>query len=117
MDAKREVSKVIMKEKQHQASKVRKNNKRKDDGAFDIAEITKQTLVEDIRVSLENCFCSKLYLTKLEAYKNSQIRYLSRLQKLISILTDGISRTCRNKDDIYDILGSLRQVQGGGSTR
>ena len=114
LDAKREVSKVIMKEKQQQALKVRKNNKRKDDGAFDIAEITKQTLVEDIRVSLENCFCSKLYLNKLEAYKNSQVRYLRHLQKLISILTDGILRTCKNKDDIYDILGSLRQIQEEG---
>ena len=114
LDAKREVTTVIVKEKQQQALKVRKVNKRKDDGAFDVDEITKQTLVEDIRVSLENCFCSKLYLNKLEAYKNSQVRYLTRLQKLISILTDGISRTCRNKDDIYDILGSLRQVQGGG---
>ena len=112
--AKREVTEVITKEKQQQAFKVRKNNKRKDDGAFDIAEIPKQTLAEDIRVSLENCFCSKLYLNKLEAYKNSQVRYLRHLQKLISILTDGILRTCKNKDDIYDILGSLRQIQEEG---
>ena len=112
LDAKREVKEVIVKEKQQQALKVRKNNKRKDDGAFDIAEITKQTLAEDIRVSLENCFCSKLYLNKLQAYKNSQVRYLTRLQTLISILTEGISRTCRNKDFLYDILGSLRQVKG-----
>ena len=112
--AKREVTEVITKEKQQQAFKVRKNNKRKDDGAFDIAEIHKQTLAEDIRVSLENCFCSKLYLNKLEAYKNSQVRYLRHLQKLISILTDGILRTCKNKDDIYDILGSLRQIQEEG---
>ena len=112
--AKREVTEVITKEKQQQAFKVRKNNKRKDDGAFDIAKIPKQTLAEDIRVSLENCFCSKLYLNKLEAYKNSQVRYLRHLQKLISILTDGILRTCKNKDDIYDILGSLRQIQEEG---
>ena len=112
LDAKREITKVIVKEKQQQALKVRKNKKRKEDGTFDIAEITKQTLAEDIRVSLENCFCSKLYLNKLQAYKNSQVRYLTRLQTLISILADGISRTCRNKDYLYDILGSLRQVQG-----
>ena len=42
LDAKREITKVIVKEKQQQALKVRKNNKRKDDGAFDIAEITKK---------------------------------------------------------------------------
>ena len=114
LNAKKEITEVIVKEKEQQATKVGKINKKKGDGseAFDIAKIRKQTLAEDIRVSLENCFCSKLYLIKLKAYSNSQERYLTHLRTQISILTDGIIRTCENKETLQEILGKLRQVQG-----
>ena len=115
LNAKKEITEVIVKEKEQQVTKVRKINKRKDDssGAFNIAEIRKQTLAEDIRVSLENCFCSKLYLIKLKAYRKSQERYLTCLRTQISILTDGISRTCDSRENLQKILGNLlRQVQG-----
>ena len=114
LNAKKEITEVIVKEKEQQATKVRKINKKNVDssGAFDIAKNRKQTLAEDIRVSLENCFCSKLYLIKCKAYRNSQERYLTHLRTQISILTDGIARTCENKDILQEILGNLRQVQG-----
>ena len=115
-NAKRELTEVILKEKLQQASKVRKSDKtKKDHEAFEIAEIRKQTLAEDIRVSVENAYCSKLYLTKLEAYKNCQVRYLTSLQTQICILADGFSRICHNKETLYEISGylrHLRQVQG-----
>ena len=63
-NAKRELTEVIVKEKLQQATKVRKSIRKED---HEIAEIRKQTLAEDIRVSVENTYCSKLYLTKLEA--------------------------------------------------
>ena len=111
LNSKREITEVLVKEKVQAASKVRKCNKTMDQGVFEIDRIRKQTLAEDIRVSLENSFCSRLYLTKLEAYRDSQVRYLTKLQIQISILTDGISRICENKEELDNIFGSLRQLQ------
>ena len=112
MNAKREITDVLVKEKVQVAFKVRKCNKTNDQVAFEIDRIRKQTLAEDIRVSMENSFCSRLYLTKLEAYRDSQVRYLTKLQIQISILTEGIARICENNEELDNIFGSLRQVQG-----
>ena len=113
INAKREITEVIVKEKTQVAFKVRKcNNTKEDQVAFEIDRIQKQTLAEDIRVSVENSFCSRLYLTKLEAYRYSQVRYLTSLQTQISILTDGISRICENKEELDNIFRALGHVHG-----
>ena len=113
MNAKREITEVLVKEKIQVAFKVKKCNKTKEDQvAFEVDRIRKQTLAEDIRVSVENSFCSRLYLTKLEAYRDSQVRYLKSLQIQISILNDGISRICENKEELDNIFRALGQVQG-----
>ena len=112
MTAKREVTEVIVKEKQQQAAKVRKiKNTKEDDEAYNIDEVRNQTLAEDIRVSVENSFCSKKYLTKLEAYRKSQHRYIESLQTQIITLDEGITRLCENKENLYQINGCLRPMQ------
>ena len=113
MNAKREITEVLVKEKVQVAFKVRKCNITNDQVAIEIDRIRKRTLAEDIRVSMENSFCSRLYLTKLEAYRENQIKYLTKLQIQISILTEGIARICENKDELDNIFRSLRQEQGG----
>ena len=67
INAKREFTEVLVKEKIQVAFKVKKCNKTKEDQvAFEVDRIRKQTLAEDIRVSVENSCCSRLYLTKLK---------------------------------------------------
>ena len=115
MNAKRDITEVIVKEKKQQAAKVRKIKRKKEDDdeeTFNIDEVRNQTLVEDIRVSVENSFCSKSYLSKLEAYRKSQDRYLLSLQTNIFNLDEGILKLFENKEKIYKIYRRLRQVQG-----